>query len=140
MEKENCRFCNIERDRIVRETENTITLLSNPYLMQGHSLVIPKLHVERLSKLPKNIRYELIDETMNVQELLMQRLDMSGCDIRQNYRPFMPEDRLKVSHLHFHVIPRYFGDELYEKSMIHEKKVFTDLTPDLIKFLMARLK
>jgi diadenosine tetraphosphate (Ap4A) HIT family hydrolase len=124
----------------MRETKNTITLLSNPYLMQGHSLVIPKLHVQRLSELPVKIRHELIDETMNVQELLMQRLDISGCDIRCNYRPFLSDNKLKVSHLHFHVIPRYFGDELYEKSMIYEKKVFADLTPDLAKFLIGRLK
>jgi histidine triad (HIT) family protein len=140
LHKMTCVFCDINNREIIRETENTITILSNPYLMQGHSLVIPKVHVEKLSELPDKIRYELIDETINVQELLMQRLDMPGCDIRCNYRPFMPDSKIKVSHLHFHVIPRYFGDELYEKSMIHEKNVFTNLTPDLTKFLINRLR
>lgn len=135
-----CVFCDLNGERILRETKNTITLLSNPYLMEGHSLVIPKLHVEKLSELSAKVRHELIDETMNVQELLMQRLDIPGCDIRQNYRPFMQDNRLKVSHLHFHVIPRYFGDELYEKSRIYEKQVFADLTPELTKFLIGRLK
>jgi histidine triad (HIT) family protein len=135
-----CVFCDLNGERIIRETKNTITILSNPYLMQGHSLVIPRLHVEKLSELSDKIRYELIDETMNVQELLMQRLDIPGCDIRCNYRPFLSDSKYKVSHLHFHVIPRYFGDELYEKSMIYEKNAFTDLTSDLTKFLIGRLK
>jgi diadenosine tetraphosphate (Ap4A) HIT family hydrolase len=135
-----CKFCDLNKEEIIRETENTITILSNPYLMEGHSLVIPKLHVEKLSELSNKIRYELIDEVMNVQELLIKNLDVSGCDLRCNYRPFLPDNNLKVSHLHFHVIPRYFGDELYEKSMIHEKQVFTALTPDLTKFLIGRLK
>lgn len=135
-----CRFCDLDKREIIRETKNTITILSNPYLMEGHSLVIPKVHVEKLSELSNKIRYELIDEVMNVQELLIKNLDVPGCDLRCNYRPFLPDSNLKVSHLHFHVIPRYFGDKLYEKSMIHEKQVFTNLTPDLTKFLIGRLK
>ena len=135
-----CVFCEIEDERIVRESENTITILSNPYLMKGHSLVIPRTHVERLSELPQKVRYELVDEAMNVQELLMQRLQSPGCDLRQNYRPFLPNSKFKVGHLHLHVIPRFPEDELYQKSMIHERDVFMDLTPELYKSLMKKLK
>ena len=136
----NCVFCGIKNERIVRETENIITILSDPYLMEWHSLVIPRTHVERLSELPQKVRYELVDEAMNVQELLMQRLQSPGCDLRQNYRPFLPNSKFKVGHLHLHVIPRFPEDELYQKSMIHERDVFMDLTPELYKSLMKKLK
>ena len=108
--------------------------------MKGHSLVIPRLHVERLSELPQKIKYELIDEAINIQELLMQRLQTPGCDLRQHYRPFLPNSKFKVDHLHLHVIPRFPGDELYQKSMIHETEVFTDLNPELTKSLMEKLR
>ena len=135
-----CVFCDVNDERIVKENKNTITILSNPYLMQGHSLVIPKLHVERLSELPKKVRYELIDEAANIQGLLMQKLQAPGCDLRQHYRPFLPNSKFKVSHLHFHIIPRFLGDELYQKSMIHETEVFMDLNPELTKSLMEKLR
>ena len=40
-----CVFCEIEDERIVRESENTITILSNPYLMKTHILLIPIFHI-----------------------------------------------------------------------------------------------
>ena len=141
-----CIFCNLDREsnlngkRIVRESPNTTTILSDPYLMKGHSLVIPKTHVEKLSELSREIRHELIDEITNVAELLMKKLKVSGVDLRQNYRPFLPPSKTKVNHLHFHVIPRWFEDILYRKSMIHEKEVFTDLTLELSKELMENIK
>ena len=135
-----CVFCEIKDGRIVRETKNTITILSNPYLMEGHSLVIPKLHAEKMSESPQKIRYELIDEATNVQDLLMQRLQVPGCDLRQNYRPFLPNSKFKVDHLHFHIIPRFLRDELYQKSMIYETEVFTNLNLELRKSLMEKLK
>ena len=51
--EEECPFCNgIEpRSRIIDETRETITILSNPALVRGHCLVIPKRHVEKLSEL-----------------------------------------------------------------------------------------
>lgn len=137
-----CKFCDPENKLhlFVRETDNTITILSNPYLIDDHLLVIPKTHVERPSELSKKIFYELIDEVINVQDMLMLRLNCPGVDIRQNFRPFLPESKLKVNHLHFHVIPRYLEDELYKKSMIYEKNIFKDLSPQVLNRIMLRLK
>ncbi len=52
----------------------------------------------------------------------------TGCDVRQNYRPFLVQGRLKVDHVHFHILPRTFQDELYEKSMRFETDMFQDMT------------
>jgi diadenosine tetraphosphate (Ap4A) HIT family hydrolase len=136
----NCVFCNYDPDKIIRETENTFTILSNPYLLEGHSLVIPKKHYEKIYEIPKNILHELIDEVQHFEEILVNRLNLSGCDIKQNYRPFLQDSKYKVGHLHFHVIPRYFEDELYKKSMIYEKDVFKDMNNLLFKTLMEKLK
>jgi histidine triad (HIT) family protein len=140
MGKENCVFCNIGKDKIMRETNNTFTVLSNPYLLEGHSLVIPKTHYENIYEIPKEILHELIDEVQYFEKVLIDRLDLTGCDIKQNYRPFLQDSKYKVSHLHFHLVPRYFEDELYKKSMIYEKDVCKDMDGLLFKTLMEKLK
>jgi HD superfamily phosphohydrolase len=71
---------------------------------------------------------ELIKEIKEVEKLLFEKMKPSGIDIRQNTRAFIKESKYKVNHLHFHLIPREFEDELYRKSMIFEKEVFKDLS------------
>jgi histidine triad (HIT) family protein len=139
MIKENCVFCNIKEDRIIRETKNTFTILSNPYLLEGHSLVIPKQHYEKIYDIPKSILHELIDEVQYFEENLINKLNISGCDIKQNYRPFLQESKYKVNHFHFHIIPRYFGDEFHEISRTNGKSIFKDLNDSLFKLLMGKL-
>lgn len=128
--KKECPFCRInkERNRIIDETENTLTILSNPCLMKGHCLVIPKKHVERLSELDSGERKELLDQVIKMEEILLKKFP--GCDIRQNYKPFIEEFKLKVDHLHVHLLPREFEDELYKRVEKYHPEVFSDLSSE----------
>ena len=124
-----CRFCKIANEDskcIIRNTKYTFTVLSDPRLMKGHLLVIPKRHVERLSELVKKERTNLFEEVINIQEKILKKI-APGCDICEHYRPFIPDNKLKVSHLHIHLRPRELNDELYEKVQIYEKDVFQDI-------------
>lgn len=125
----NCPFCNIDKEktRIIRKGKNIFVVFSNPRLMEGHLLVIPKRHVEKLSELNKEEREELFETVIDFQEKILSKIS-KGCDIRQNYRPFQRQDNLKVSHLHIHLQPREFEDQLYKKSQIFEKEIFRGLT------------
>ena len=127
---ENCVFCNLnlEKTRIISETKKTYVILSNPALMKGHCLVIPKRHVERLLQLNEEERIDLIKEIVKIEELLLKKFP--GCDIRQNYRPFQQQGNLKVNHLHFHLQPRELYDELYKKSQIYETEIFRFLNSE----------
>ncbi len=133
MKKEDCPFCSLSKDtegrtRIIDETTNTLTILSNPALMKGHCLVIPKRHVEKPSELSEEERKELFNQVIKIQELLIKHF--SGCDIKENYRPFQKQSDLKVHHLHFHLQPRELFDELYEKSQKAEENVFKKLSKE----------
>lgn len=136
----NCRFCNInpEITRILYDTKLSFAVLSNPALLKCHTLIIAKRHVERLSELSKEEIEDLLNLTIKIENLILKKF--TGCDIRQNYRPFIQQGRLKVNHLHFHLLPRESEDELYKKSMIFEKDLFKDLTKEELnesqKFLM----
>ena len=121
-----CPFCNIEKNRILTERKFTRVIFSNPRLMPGHLLVIPKRHVEKLSELSKEEQQELFKTTIEFQEKILNKI-ASGCDIRINYRPFQKQDDLKVNHLHIHLQPRELFDELYQKCQIFERDVFEDL-------------
>ena len=126
-----CPFCSInqEKTRIINETKYIKVILSNPRLMAGHLLVIPKRHVEKLSELNKTERKELLEKVIEFQEKILSKF-AKGCDIKQNYRPFQKQDNLKVHHLHIHLQPRKFKDELYHESQIFEKQIFSELTQE----------
>jgi diadenosine tetraphosphate (Ap4A) HIT family hydrolase len=102
--------------------------------MRGHLLVIPKRHVEKLSELDKEERVELFEEIINIENKIIEKI-ASGCDITQHYRPFIQQNNLKVDHVHFHLKPREFEDELYKKVQIHEKELFSELTKEELKSL-----
>ncbi len=127
---ENCPFCDIdkERNRILKDGNFVRVIFSNPRLMPGHLLIIPKRHVEKISELNNGEQQESFKMIIEFQEKILSKV-ASGCDVRQHYRPFEKQGRLKVNHLHFHLQPRELYDKLYEKSQILEKDVFKDLTP-----------
>lgn len=138
-----CVFCDIvtnRRERIIRKSKNTCTILSNPYLLKGHCLVIPKKHYENILEIPEEILCELIKEVKIIEKILLEKFKASGCDVRQHYRPFQKESNLKINHLHFHVIPREFEDEIYKKSMIYEKDVFKELDEETFREVSQKLR
>ena len=126
-----CPFCfetNDGRARTMLENNQAIGLLSSPRLAKGHCLVIPKRHVENPSDLtePELIDiFQLIDVTR--QRLLSSGL-AKGVDVRQHFRPFLPQSRVKVDHVHFHVLPRKPNDLIHQESLVHEHKLFADLS------------
>ncbi|MEK7123070.1 MAG: HIT domain-containing protein, partial [Patescibacteria group bacterium] len=87
---DDCPFCHIkerEQERVLEEREHVFVILSDPRLVPGHLLVIPRRHVEKLSELDAEEREELFDTVVKYQEKILDK-HAAGCDIRQNYRPF----------------------------------------------------
>ena len=132
-----CPFCNInsERTHVLKEGKFVRVIFSNPSLMPGHLLVVPKRHVEKISELRKEEQQELWKTVIEFQEKILTKVS-SGCDIRQNCRPFQKQSKVKVHHLHIHLQPRELFDELYQKCQIFETDIFKDLpSRELNKFL-----
>jgi len=124
-----CPFCNInaEKTRILKDGKFVRVIFSNPRLMPGHLLVVPKKHVEKISQLNEEEKKELFETVVEFQEKILSKVS-SGCDMKQNHRPFQKQDKLKVNHLHVHLQPRELFDELYEKCQVFETDVFRDLS------------
>jgi diadenosine tetraphosphate (Ap4A) HIT family hydrolase len=120
-----CPFCD-PGQRILKSNDSAYILLSNPRLMPGHFLTIPKRHVEDPRKLTGEELKDIFELIFFVENKILGKLG-TGCDIRQNYRPFLKQGRVKIDHVHFHIMPRSFEDELYKMVMKHETDMFKDL-------------
>lgn len=122
----NCPFCNM-KDRVLKENEYAQVVLSNPRKVPGHFLVIPKRHIEKPWELTPEERQAIFDLIFVVEQKLLEHELGTGVDIRQNYRPFMKQNQLKVDHVHFHVIPRGLHDYIYTVSEQYETELFAEL-------------
>jgi diadenosine tetraphosphate (Ap4A) HIT family hydrolase len=124
-QRADCPFCD-PSDRILKSNKHALVLLSNPRKAPGHFLVLPKRHIEKPWELTGEELQDIFKLIFFIEQKIIGKLG-DGCDLRQNYRPFMPESKLKVNHIHFHVIPRYFKDYIYQIAEKYETDLFTDL-------------
>jgi diadenosine tetraphosphate (Ap4A) HIT family hydrolase len=129
MTAEECPFCNLntERNRVLKEGKLVHVIVSNPSLMQGHTLVLPKRHVSMLAELTVDERAELLETAIHFQQKI-KTVFQSGCDLLQHDRPFMPATKVSVpGHLHVHLRPRQWKDPFYTKVAVHETPLFYDV-------------
>lgn len=120
-----CPFCN-SKDRVLKENEHAQLILSNPRKTPGHSLVLPKRHIEEPWQLTADELTDIFKLIFFAEQRMLGELG-DGVDIRQNYRPFKKQDDLKKNHVLFHVIPRSQDDYLYTAAERFERDLFADL-------------
>lgn len=122
----NCPFCSLD-SRVLEENEHAVLILSNPRKVPGHCLVIPKRHVEQPWQLTSEELSGIFALVWETEQKLIAAGLGDGVDVRQNYRPFMGDSKLKRSHAHFHVIPRALEDYIYQISEKYDTELFADL-------------
>lgn len=123
----NCVFCKLDKlQRIFKIGKYSIVIFSNPRVAKGHLLVIPKRHIEKLSELSSKEVIEIHRFLSEIQEKLLKHFG-TGSEVRQNYKPYLPDSRTHVNHLHFHIIPRNRDDEIAQKVDKHRKPLYKDL-------------
>jgi histidine triad (HIT) family protein len=128
-----CVFCAIVQDepnKLILQNDHAAVILSDPRLVKGHSLVIPKRHVEYPGDMEASELADIFALIEKVRASLLQSELAEGVDVRQHYRPWLPESRLKVDHIHFHLLPRQADDQLYQVSLRHEVTLFDELSVD----------
>lgn len=120
-----CPFCEPTK-RVLKENECAQVVLSNPRKVPGHFLVIPKRHVEKPWDLTVDEIQSVFVLIFDIEQKVIGKLG-DGCDVRQNYRPFLQQSKLKVDHIHFHVIPRALNDYIYQISEKYDTELFAEL-------------
>lgn len=83
---------------------------------QGNALIITNQHFENIYDITDEMLSEVAILSKKIALAMKQAYKCDGISVRQHNEPAGNQD---VSHYHFHIIPRYHGDNLYVN---HEKK------------------
>ena len=106
-----CIFCKIIEGEIpshkVYEDEDTLAFLDTNPTSKGHTLVVPKKHVETIDQ-ASGMNY-MWDSIVKVSQAVEKAFEPKGLNISQNNGEMAGQE---VMHMHFHITPRYTGDEI----------------------------
>jgi diadenosine tetraphosphate (Ap4A) HIT family hydrolase len=102
-----CPFCNLPKERVWQETEHSIAFLDAFPVTEGHTLIIPKRHVESLFDLPEVELARVWAQVAEVRKLLTERYHPDGFNVGVNDGQAAGQT---IAHAHVHVIPRREGD------------------------------
>ena len=113
MAKPNCLFCSIIKremqSAIVFENSEFIVILDKFPAAKGHTLIMPKEHVENIYDLDTEKASNLFVLATHVARVLKQTLKCEGMNLVQNNGKIAGQT---IPHFHLHLIPRYEGDSL----------------------------
>ena len=89
--------------------EDTITLafMDIGPIVPGHTLVIPKIHVDPLTAAPPEVLQKLILVVQSIARAQFKAFQADGVNVIQSNGRAAGQ---VVPHLHFHVIPRFAAD------------------------------
>jgi diadenosine tetraphosphate (Ap4A) HIT family hydrolase len=99
-----CPFCNIEKKSYFVESEFAFAVNDIHPVSKGHSLVIPKIHIENYFDLPGDCRISCWDLVSDVKDLLQNKYNPDGYNVGMNINRIAGQS---VLHAHIHIIPRY---------------------------------
>ena len=106
-----CVFCTIvtgagEADRVL-EQEHVVAFLDRRPVFKGHTLLVPRLHVETLPDLPLELAPDFLAAGQRLATAMVRALGAQGSFLAVNNVVSQ-----SVPHLHLHVVPRSKGDGL----------------------------
>ena len=106
-----CIFCLPKRNELFKENllENdaAVAVFDNFPASPGHMLIIPKQHFEHWFVAPRAVQDKIQDLVQATHDWLLTQYKPDGFNIGANCGKAAGQT---VFHLHYHVIPRYFGD------------------------------
>lgn len=110
---QHCPFCRIAQGEApcyrIYEDEYTLAFLDTAGDVEGHTLVIPKVHVETIDRCPEEIALQLAGTVRLVSEHYVKDCGYDGVNILSASGKTAQQS---VPHLHFHILPRKQGDGL----------------------------
>ena len=109
--KSDCIFCKIVAGQLpackVHEDADTLAFMDIGPIVPGHTLVIPKIHVDPLTAASPTILQKLILVVQEIARAQLSAFKADGVNVIQSNGRAAGQ---VVPHLHFHVIPRFATD------------------------------
>jgi len=106
-----CRFCAIvagdEESHVVFEDEHSLAFLDHRPLFPGHTLLVPRDHIETLADLPRDLLEPYFAAAQLLSRAIPDAMGKPGSFVAMNNIVSQ-----SVPHLHCHVVPRKRKDGL----------------------------
>ena len=108
-----CIFCqiaeNIIKARVIYQTKYITCFLDNNPINPGHALLIPNKHFICMDDVEEEYLVELCLTSKAIGRILNSKLSANGYNILVANGKIAQQS---IKHLHFHIVPRYIGDNL----------------------------
>lgn len=114
-----CVFCKIIKkeisSKILYEDEDLIIILDAYPDAEGHTLIIPKKHIEDFTKMPEDLLLKINSKAIEYSKILMEKLDKKAITTLVNYG-----DAQVIKHYHMHLLP-----DMINKPIKTQEEVYT---------------
>ena len=116
MNKNDCIFCKMVAGQIpvtkIYEDEVVLAFLDIGPISDGHTLVIPKQHFERLHDCPAELLSSFASHLGKIASAGAAAMNSDGYTVLCNNGRAAGQ---LIDHLHFHIIPRNTGDGVFNR-------------------------
>jgi histidine triad (HIT) family protein len=116
MSADDCLFCKMVAGQIpvtkIYEDRTVLVFLDIGPISDGHALVIPKQHFEKLHDCPAEILGQVFSRLGEIAGAVAAAMDSDGYNLLCNNGRAAGQ---LIEHLHFHIIPRNTGDRLFSR-------------------------
>jgi histidine triad (HIT) family protein len=113
----------VYRNEFVTAFINAVWWEHNP----GHVIIVPNVHYENIYDLPIELATHI---HRAARDIAIAFKNVYGCDGTSTRQHNEPSGYQEVWHYHFHVFPRYTGDNLYKTDRrlaeLHERVEFAE--------------
>ena len=127
-----CIFCEIVSGNIpgsvVYEDDQVLAILDLAQVTKGHTLVMPKKHYDNIYDCDPEVLTHLIKVVQKLSCELSEKLHAGGCNILCNNNEVAGQS---ISHLHFHIIPRYASDDIDVNFQPKEKHELAEVLKEI---------
>ncbi|MEA2661143.1 MAG: histidine triad family protein [Chloroflexota bacterium] len=120
-----CLFCRIAAGElpanVIHRDERVIAFLDRSPLFLGHTLVVPRAHVDTLDDLDPEMVGPLFEVVRRTSVAVQRAMRADGSFVAVNTRVSQ-----SVPHLHVHVVPRTEGDGFFSPRPIWKRRSYAD--------------
>jgi len=138
MSVQDCIFCKIIVGRIpcnkIYEDDSVLAFLDIAPISDGHTLVIPKEHFEKLDQCPQQTLINLSGCLGKIAKAVVSAVNSDGYNVLCNNGRAAGQ---LVDHVHFHIIPRNVDDGVFDRwpSCQYEEGRASEITAKILENL-----
>ena len=110
-----CLFCekdDPQKNKVICENDLAYSRWDNFPISKGHAQVVPKRHVISFFDLKSDELIQIFRLLKETKQLIDERFHPDGYNFGVNEGKVAGR---RINHLHIHMVPRYFGDQLESK-------------------------